>query len=952
MKKKTEFSQEFKSITHEKGHKKELAAYFFDIMSKIDRNLANESQNISPVWIWHLFQTASYFNDSAIKIEIIIDINSFQFNFSSRPFNLTDLMNFIDEIKKNNNKTNKPPNFSSSYILSKKATISGVFKEENVDFSQEFTLNMSREAKTIDEMLNCIEDSYKSISDIHNVKKSSNLKNIDKTIDCNIKFEYELNEKGVKIVEKGLESLFESLLIVMAFSRKISYVKIRDRRNNSMRTFFYRREIQIEDNMNIEIIDSFEGKNKELRVLVVGNDEVALAIELEEKKNRKNALKLKPKMTPSIFNTFPLLGSDIFEFPTYIHSNQFNINFIKDNLFLQHEPEAMKNKEILEKALKFYFRLQQYAKENILESHYLAISSLPSNIDISWFREKLQNPIRSELMKHELIESNTNLMISIQKVIIPLIRHEKTGVIDFIKTKKFSELCKIFHEENMILQKKEYIEFWVQTLDDNWKKDFKLNHIYLLDDLLQTISSFKSIHILKSRIGLKEEKILDYLKKLIDFLQKEFSREYMIKILNKFTILPNQNKDFRKYSELNKDNDIDEILKYLVDMTEPLLRIKDHLLCKEISFEFDNEQIWTSEHFVNKINKFIDKESTKKLELILQIIALIPISNENLKKSNNREYRLNFYNWAKQINKDIPMTMEVDIENEKLWSKSYKFFIENCIKLVNTYQNISDLETQLVLNEDQSIVWLNRLYSFLNFECNEAIFVPNQLKQFISHKTKPLLDLTNINEIEGIIDNNEKNDKENTNIDDNKPAFVLKAEKSINSELSKNIEIEHFFKKSEILKNILNLLIGDDIRKKLLFQPLNGKFIKSFPQYKLKNLCEDIDMNIENNRNNAQNHKNFVEAIKMIEKEIINSFTMDINMQYFPRFMKNRTSLIIDSYGDLDMKDEVYHIIVSGKTKMMAHLLEMDFNENDLKIVEEMKNDEELYGKIRKLIKK
>ena len=110
-----------------------------------------------------------------------------------------------------------------------------------------------------------------------------------------------------------------------------------------------------------------------------------------------------------------------------------------------------------------------------------------------------------------------------------------------------------------------------------------------------------------------------------------------------------------------------------------------------------------------------------------------------------------------------------------------------------------------------------------------------------------MLYLTNIDEIGGIIENNEKNDKENTNINDNKTVFVLKAEKS---------------KKSEILKNILNLLTGDDIRKKLLFQPLNGKFIKAFPQYKLKNLCEDIDVNIENNRNNAQNHKTLLKQLR------------------------------------------------------------------------------------------
>ena len=132
-----------------------------------------------------------------------------------------------------------------------------------------------------------------------------------------------------------------------------------------------------------------------------------------------------------------------------------------------------------------------------------------------------------------------------------------------------------------------------------------------------------------------------------------------------------------------------------------------------------------------------------------------------------------------------------------------------------------------------------------------------------------------------------------------------------------------------------------DIRKKLIFAKvvIPGNFIDLFQKFDLKGLCEEIDGHFDLNGKQRKN-KEFADAIRKIDREVICYLKDNTRFEYFPRFMKKRVELIMDFMVEKEEKEKLCLIAVVGKIKIYADLLE------------ELEKDEELYGKIRKLIKK
>ena len=897
----------------ELAYRSQHASFLLDYMKKFesaDNNLLSKS------WIWELLQIALFFNDSDAKIKIILTDDSFEFKCTGRAFTLEELTYFIDKSGPQNQKLDEKnlySGFLSTYFLSKEVRISGVLQEKP-ELCKEFDLILSRSANNQEEMLNSLQESYRCLSDLS--KNRYYMENYKPGLKFDTKFSYELDYKGLEIAKKAIESIEKSILFTMAFNKKLSSVKIKNEIARKVKILNYDRKIELNESLFVEIFEFFENKlmiehpMKNHLVLLGKNEELSIAIELSLISNKFFLINRRPEENPCVFSTIPLIGCYL-QFPTNVHSDKFEVNLEKNNLYLENDENSLRNMKILENYSRLFEKILDFSKVNFVNSHYLAISPIPDHCDKIWYRERIQLPIRKIMMNFDMVELAKGHYTAIQNIAIPFIKNEnkeKNDQINIEKTVMFNEFFKPFSSDHwLIIQKKESLEFWLRVLDEDWKKDFQLKDTLTIHLLLQRIASFKNIKFLKEIFTSKKKKIHVYLKNLTDFIKNEYGNEFLINLLNKFPILPNQNNDFRLFSELKKDGDIGESLKSLYDMTNPISNIKDLLLHEKMPLEFDVTKTWTSKTIINKIIAFLDVDSPRRSDVIDQILGLI--SHHNLK---NEE----FNEWARQFNRNIPLPIYIDIEIDELWSKSSCLFIDKCVETIKTYVDLSDLQRKMGLQEEETMKWLNGLYARLKFAGDREVPLLNQLKKFVRNQ-KLMIDLT-----QKISENNDKD--------------------------------LNLIEKTEVLKEVLNLLTGENIRKKLMFDNvvIPGTFIDLFQKFELKGLCGEIDGYFDLNGNKIKN-KEFAKAIRKIDGEVLCSLKEKIRFEYFPRFMKNRVDLIMDFVIEKEEKDNLCLIGVSGKSKIFAHLLKSESNENELKmILEELEKDQELYGKIRKLIKK
>ena len=429
----------------------------------------------------------------------------------------------------------------------------------------------------------------------------------------------------------------------------------------------------------------------------------------------------------------------------------------------------------------------------------------------------------------------------------------------------------------------------------------------------------------------------------------------MISLLNKFPIIPNQVRDLKKYENLFQDVSIEEILKQILDKIDTTYRIKDSLMSNKIKLEFPLSRQYTSEKLISKIDNFLKTgfnevkgmnnrkmnsyEETawkQKCEILMRdIIPLIPKKEKNPYLHENR---LKIWNWAKISNFKIPLSyVVVNLDNEKLWQESDNFYLSKCLSLINSTQTLSELTKAFNIEEEELIIWINEFYSKLNHTQHKSINCPNQLKEFIYAK-------------EEIKINSWSTDtKENLFLDciADKQIFLIK-KKSQPKELVEFLEF--VISKTDILKDVLRNFKKEDPRKKLIYLPVNNKYVQKLSKYTLRDICDDIDQFIGENKDKIKDNHLFVKTMLMFDKEIVSKSEKSVGIKFFPKYMKDRATLFLESLGNSESKDLIYEIITHEKTKLFSELNAIGFNNNDLDIFKSLKNDEKLYDKVKRMI--
>jgi len=628
-------------------------------------NEAIKSSKAHRRWFWELLQNArdtvvyetnrkvsvklTYTKNDSDELILVFEHSGNPFKYNSDKTRFDDLKNLILPV------SGKPPGkasgkfgtgFLSTHIISLKFKVNGVYLDENNTY-WDFDIDIDR---TETDREKRIESIVKSLAD-----KKSSFKIIkdgyfpNKEEFRTTKFTYYLSknehgiEEGSKIVQEGLTDIIQVLPYVLMFIPEIDNVEIIDREISNTKIKFSKTKEEDIDKIKVTSISkTILSLNDELiideNVLIasIKDQSVEIAIQIYNDNGdfkvcdiNKKYHKETGKGFPTLFSSFPLIGSEDFKFPLVINSKEFKPNERRDGVELKTNIDG--NQLLINNAIEIYQVFLEIVSKNWKDIFILAKTedSIHNNhdwIDKKWYEEGnnefqgVLKPIRKKILNTPIVDVLTKEGTIVRKTIKTI---NNTNQIFFPlkenKEKLYEFGREIFPNALPILSD---IENWCSVI---WnEKDFTRVNIELI---IEGIANYKNVstlseHIYKNNTNIDET--LDWLFNFYNFIKTDFKdktdtlfNQLVKNVPHKF--IPDRELNFWLLNDLKKDLGFKGI--GIID--ETLLTIH-----KEI----------TLENFKAKLlnTKFTDFLQTKEFISEEQVAVIIrEVIDDKLKKEDN-----------------------------------------------------------------------------------------------------------------------------------------------------------------------------------------------------------------------------------------------------------------------------------------------------------------------------
>ncbi|MBN1970394.1 MAG: hypothetical protein JW870_13585 [Candidatus Delongbacteria bacterium] len=608
----------------EKFEAAENRAHYQNIATKILREMTNlrslvENSPIAPRrWVWELIQNAKdvHQNDG---VKIILDYHKngedsfLSFKHSGKPFTADNIRFLIEQISSKDrakDKEGKPKTtgkfgtgFLTTHLLSEKVIVNGVAKEPELDYRQ-FELELDRSGFELHDITDSVEKSKDSVQNLDDCPIFKDY--IEGAY--NTSFNYLLtDEVGHSVAEKGIEDLKRCLPYTFVFVEELKSIRLKHANilfKNSLELDELSDEIKV---LNIKVKENDETSLHTFALLSQNLTSIAIPIELNGEQ-----IKILPidKQIPKLFCDFPLLGTEIFNFPVIINNPNFNPTDPRDGIYLttsqRANPLSDSNKAYIQDAVQLYFELLEFASKNNWEDlHLLAqiksLNNCPDWIDENWYNRNVLNPIRTKLLTVDIVKTADNELNAIHTkegkkyIWFPNSNNQKNR-------NELWKLCKYWFPH--CLPQESDVELWNKL---TWKECGQLTS----DQLASFIENRDTINKLSEvLIGISAN---EWLGRFYKFIQSE-DTEYDY-IINKRAIFPNQQGDLVKKNGLYKDKgDIGEELKII--LSELGQNIKSKLLDEDNNFELEEgreiDVKYISREIINEVTaKANDREIAK-----------------------------------------------------------------------------------------------------------------------------------------------------------------------------------------------------------------------------------------------------------------------------------------------------------------------------------------------------
>lgn len=705
---------------------------------KIDEKMRalrmSPTENSKRRWIWELLQNAK---DKAAtdfpkeKVSVSIDFdqekNSLKFSHNFGYFTAKNIEGLIyqdssDDKDRNDLEEGEIPKttgrfgtgFMTTHLLSETVEVSGIYKVSEIIYKK-ICFTIDRSETEIPKIIQSIKDSFDLAE--QSLRNSFKYPRVDSEKFHTI-FHYALDEKGKITAEIGLNDLEIALPYTMIFVERIKLVIVN---RNNYKITYEKKEISKLTN-DIQIVEFDQSTNdcqvEKLYFAYLSKGSTSIAIPIN-KQESQIYIKSFDASIPKLFLDFPLIGTENFNFPVVVNNPFLQPTEPRDGVFLTDNKElhVNNNEKIIEDSIELYLILLQHATNDNWQNLYvLARTDLPKEkdwISINWYKTKIQQVLRSELLKSEIVDSENSEKgkIPLESALFPLSSSKE-------KREKLWEFGNAVWSDKQ--PKREHIELWHQIIDKNWGKDLH----YDLKKLVNEIANCSDIVQLRNRTKQSEDEALLWLNQVIDFVVSEEQ-----KLLTDFAIIPNQYGKFikKEKEQLWIDDNIPEELKNVLKELQEDWRNKlkhrkitagDLVITKGIN------------DVVSRINQIIKENRNPYIkDAVIELMSCLPRNSTRL------EERRKFWEFTKDFYQKT--VVEKDLENsiDSIWEEADQWLIKDICINITQNQNLKNLTNYLKQN---SLEWLGKFIPFINLRFsnyfNEYKVLPDQQGEFKNKK--------------------------------------------------------------------------------------------------------------------------------------------------------------------------------------------------------------------------
>lgn len=705
----------------------------------------NKRKSSAKRCIWEMMQNAKdVYNPKygGVSIEFdIVDEHTFIFRHNGLHFTLENVTSLIQQ-KSSKSSTNEDENvtgmfgtgFISTHLIAEVIDVKGILIDGN-DKYRHFNLKLDRSGSSKEELIPKIKDAMTEFAKLDDDPNGilfpfvTDFENHTEN-DYDTSFTYRIESSSqLELALLGINDLVNTLPVTMINLPRVKSVRVINRLEETDVNYICSREIK--DN-NVVLSTIINGELTK-QYLTYTTDDVSLSIEIKDINGVWHAIKRDDKL-PVLLRDFPLIGSHQFYFPYFLNGFKFIPTEPRDDIQLHGDSDdnnSILNRNIIEKAVDTALLFNQWLINNNIHNRYLLASSRIPKSTESWDEETsepwikgLQKKWREKLLNQILLECDDD-NYAMSEMLLPDCSKKESRetfwdiLIPFVTSK---------------LPKKEHIHEWREIMVeyDAWNCKIK----YSLEDFLEDLSEKANIFAIIELFDNDEKQAYDWLNKVIEFTYEELGSA----AFDDYTILPNQNGDFKKACNLLRDN------------AQPIpIEIKE---IYSIAFEKNIE-----DKLLNGLIDLTYLTDIKEYNLssvVIDLNGFIKNSQNKWENRRNASYYLtriysgdSSYEYRKTMNyicsghlSEVNSFIKVENLPDEIWDESDKllllhlaFWIESnkCTSLsmmrtdyLNYFENINDLDV---------IDWLNKylkLCSDIQFTTHlttYAIF-PNQNGNF------------------------------------------------------------------------------------------------------------------------------------------------------------------------------------------------------------------------------
>lgn len=509
--------------------------------------------------IWEMMQNAKdVYNPKygGVSIEFeIADEHTFVFRHNGLHFRLKDVTCLIQQVSSKSS-TNEDENvtgmfgtgFISTHLIADVIDVKSILLDFDDRF-RHFKLKLDRSGSSKEELAPRIKDAMTEFAKLDNDPDGvlfPFVQNYEQHTenDFDTSFTYRIeSESQLQLALLGINDLVNTLPVTMINLPRVKSVRVINRLEGTDVRYTCSREKEDEN----VVLSTIANGDLTKKYLTYTTPDVSLSIEVREENGLLYAVKRDDKL-PVLLRDFPLIGSHQFYFPYFLNGFRFIPTEPRDDIQIHGDTDdkpSVINRGIIDKAVETALVFNQWLIDhNIYNRYLLASSRIPKSTE-SWDEEtsepwikELQKKWRAELLKQSLLESD-NGIFAMSEMLLPDCSKKESR-------EKFWDILRPVVKR--ILPKKEHIHEWREIMVEyeSWNCTIK----YPIEKFLEELAGKTNMSWVYEKFNGDEQAAFAWLNEVIKFTFEELGSD----AFENYAILPNQNGEFKKASDLRRDN--------------------------------------------------------------------------------------------------------------------------------------------------------------------------------------------------------------------------------------------------------------------------------------------------------------------------------------------------------------------------------------------------------------